>query len=122
MRVCTCSMCTGRARSGKADRKLRALRAWLLAGPGGTPAGGGLVSLGSKRLVTKSIAGWIVLPVHLDVCDWVLCVRSGVCGGWEERVGLGRRSHLELKRGLHLELDGVGLLVVERRQQGDDEW
>ena len=23
----------------------------------------------------------IVLPVHLDVCDWVLCVRSGVCGG-----------------------------------------
>jgi len=26
------------------------------------PAGGGLVSLGSKRLVTKLIAGWIVLP------------------------------------------------------------
>jgi selenocysteine lyase/cysteine desulfurase len=48
-------------RSGRADRKLRALQAWLLAGPG-TPAGGGLVSLGSKRLVTKLIAGWIVLP------------------------------------------------------------
>jgi len=29
---------------------------------GGTPAGGGLVSLDSKRLVTKLIAGWIFLP------------------------------------------------------------
>ena len=56
VRVCTCSMCTGRARSGRADRKLRALQAWLLAGPG-TPAGGRLVSLGSKRLMTKLIAG-----------------------------------------------------------------
>ena len=61
VRVCTCSMCTGRARSGRADRKLRALQARLLAGPG-TPAGGGLVSLDSKRLVTKLIAGWTVLP------------------------------------------------------------
>ena len=51
-----------RARSGRADRKLRALHAWLPAEPGGTPAGGGLVSLDSKRLVTKLIAGWIVLP------------------------------------------------------------
>ena len=59
--MCTCSMCTSRARSGRADRKLLALQARLLAGPG-TPAGGGLVSLGSKRLVTKLIAGWIVLP------------------------------------------------------------
>jgi hypothetical protein len=40
----------------------------------------------------------------------------------EKRAGLGRRSHLELKRGLHLELNGVGLLFVERRRQGDDEW
>jgi hypothetical protein len=43
-------------------------------------------------------------------------------GGWEKRAGLGRRSHLELKRGLHLELNGVGLMSVERRRQGDDEW
>ena len=52
VRVCTCS---------RADRKLRALQARLPAEPG-TPAGGGLLSLGSKRLVTKLIAGWIVLP------------------------------------------------------------
>ena len=51
-----------RARSGRADRKLRALHAWLPSEPGGTPAVGGLVSLDSKRLVTKLIAGWIVLP------------------------------------------------------------
>ena len=43
-------------------------------------------------------------------------------GGWAKRAGLGRRSHLELKRGLHLELNGVRLLFVERRWQGDDEW
>jgi hypothetical protein len=41
--------------------------------------------------------------------------------GWEKTAGLGRRSHLELKRGLHLELNGVRLLFVERRRQGDDE-
>jgi hypothetical protein len=34
--------------------------------------------------------------------------------GWEKRAGLGRRSHLEL--------NGVGILFVERRRQGDDEW
>jgi hypothetical protein len=43
-------------------------------------------------------------------------------GGWEKRAGLGRRSHLELERRLHLELKGVDLLFVERRRQGDDEW
>jgi hypothetical protein len=43
-------------------------------------------------------------------------------GGWEKRAGLGRRSHLELERSLHLELKGVDLLFVERRRQGDDEW
>ena len=43
-------------------------------------------------------------------------------GGWAKRAGLGRRSHLELKRRLHLKLIGVGLLFVERRRQGDDEW
>ena len=42
-------------------------------------------------------------------------------GGWEKRAGLGRRSHLELERRLHLELKGVDLLFVERRRQGDDE-
>jgi len=42
--------------------------------------------------------------------------------GWEKTAGLGQRSHLELKRGLHLELNGVRLMSVERRRQGDDEW
>jgi hypothetical protein len=37
-----------------------------------------------------------------------------------KRAGLGRRSHLELKRRLHLER--VGTLFVERRRQGDNEW
>ncbi len=43
-------------------------------------------------------------------------------GGWANRAGLGRRSHLERNRRLHLELKGVELLFVERRWQGDDEW
>jgi hypothetical protein len=43
-------------------------------------------------------------------------------GGGAKRAGLGRRSHLELKRRPHLELKGVDLRFVERRQQGDDEW
>ena len=50
------------------------------------------------------------------------CVLISRSGG-EKTAGLGgRRSHLELKRGLHLEPNGVGLLIVERRRQGDDEW
>ena len=102
-------------------------------------------------------------------CGVAIVLISG--GGWGKRAGLGRRSHLELKRrlnlelrsalagggrgvvvlmklvgrtrgladrggrreglvlrglelkrGLHLELKGVDLVFVERRQQGDDEW
>jgi hypothetical protein len=53
-------------------------------------------------------------------------VRRGSCVdlacGWEKRAGLGRRSHLELKRRSKLELKGVDLRFVERRRQGDDEW
>ena len=99
------------------------------------------MSLGLKRLVTKLIAGWIVLPAlsRRGTCI-VMCVGLGVVraewsvwgaivlisvagrGGWAKRAGLGRRSHLELKRRLHLKLIGVGLLFVERRRQGDDEW
>ena len=70
--------------------------------------------------------------VHGDVCAWVFVraewsVWRGCCvlisrGGWEKTAGLGRRSHLELKRGSHLEQNGVGLMSVERRRQGDDEW
>jgi hypothetical protein len=58
----------------QADRKLRALQARLLAGPG-TPAGGGLVSLGSKRLVIVVDRGvhrlaraLVPRRVHGDVC------------------------------------------------------
>ena len=129
VRVCTCSMCPGRARSGRADRKLRALHAWLLARGRWSHLRvmgwcSWLEEVGDEvdRGVDRLARALVPRRMHADVCAWVLCVRSGVCGGWEERVGLGRRSHLELKRGLHLELDGVGLLVVERRQQGDDEW
>ena len=71
--------------------------------------------------------------VHGDVCAWVWIVWSGVCVGAAvlisrgaaggKRAGLGRRSHLELKRRLHLELNGVGFLFVDQRcRQGDDEW
>ena len=45
-----------------------------------------------------------------------------LCGGWEMRAGLGRRSHLELKRRLLFEMKGVNLLFVESRRQGDHEW
>jgi hypothetical protein len=45
-----------------------------------------------------------------------------LCGGWEKRAGLGRKSHLELEWRSHLELKGVDLLFVERPRQGDDEW
>ena len=69
--------------------------------------------------------------MYCDGCVWVLCARSGVCvgafvlilcGGWEKRAGLGRKSHLELEWRLHLELKDVDLLFVERPRQGDDEW
>jgi hypothetical protein len=63
--ACTCSMCTGlsRARAQREGRP-KAARAACVAAcrTGGTPAGGGLVSLDSKRLETKLIAGWTVLP------------------------------------------------------------
>ena len=64
VRVCTCSMRTGLARACAAAGPTEscALHAWLPVGPVGTPVVGGLVSLGSKRLVTKLIAGWIVVP------------------------------------------------------------
>jgi hypothetical protein len=53
VRVCTC----------RADRKLRALHAGRAGRhTGGKLASGRLVCLGSKRFMTKLIAGWIVLP------------------------------------------------------------
>ena len=102
VRVCTCNMCPGRARSGKADRKLRALQAWLLARgrwshlrvAGWCPwleEVGDEVDRGVDRLARA------LLPrlVHGDVCAWVLCVRSGVWGGAVvccSRVAAGRRG------------------------------
>ena len=125
-----------RARSGRAGRSCSACVA------GGTPVDGGLVSLGSEEVsLGDEVDRGVDRParilarrrVHCDVCAWrVSCVWSGVCcgravvlisrGGWAKRAELGRRSHLELKRRLHLELKGVDLLIVERRQKGDDEW
>ena len=93
MRVCTCSMIVHRsetlARSGRADRKLRAQHAWLPAGPGGTPAVGGLVSLGSKRSETKLIAGWIFLPAlqYRGAC-MVRCAHGCCACGVECVAGL----------------------------------
>jgi len=57
--------------------------------------------------------------------EWTLCGGAIVLisrGGGAKRAGLGRRSHLELERRLHLELKGIDLLSVERRRRGDDEW
>ena len=135
MRVCTWSMCTGRARSGRADRKLRAMHAWLCRQGRGHTCGSvpGLEEVGDKvdRGVDRLARALVPRRVYCDGRAWVLCARSGVCGGafvlilrggWEKRAGLGRRSHLELKRGLHHKLNGVGLLFVERRWQSYDEW
>ncbi len=100
---------------------------------------GGLVSLGcdevgddADRRVDRLARILVPRRVHCDVCGWrVSCVRSGVeCravvlisrGGWAKRAGLGRRSHLDLQRELHLDLKGVDLLCVERRRRCDDEW
>ena len=93
----------------------------------------GLEEVGDKvdRGVDRLARALVPRRVYCDGRAWVLCARSGVCGGafvlisrggWEKRAGLGRRSHLELERRLHLELKGVDLLFVERRRQGDDEW
>ena len=100
---------------------------------------GGLVSLGSEEVslgdeVDRGVdrPARILAPrrVHCDVCAWgVVRVEWSVLGavvlisrgGWAKRAELGRRSNLELKRRVHLELKGVDLLV-ERRQKGDDEW
>ena len=134
--ACACTMRTGLARAA-AGRTEAGPHAWRPAGLGGTPVDGGLVSLGGEEVGDEVDHGVdrlarILVPrhVHCDVCAWrVVCVRSGVCcggaivlnsrGGGAKRAGLGQRSHLELKRGLHLELKGV--LCVERRRQGDDE-
>ncbi len=53
-------------------------------------------------------------------CGWAIVLISRVGGA--KRAGLGRRSHLELKRRVNLELKGVEIRFVKRRRQGDDEW
>jgi hypothetical protein len=57
-------------------------------GAGHTCGSDGLVSLGSKifvlvvhRGVDRLARALVPRRVHGDVCAWVLCVRSGVCGG-----------------------------------------
>ena len=85
VRVCTCSMCTGLARNGRADRKLRALHAgragrhtceWSVGVPG-LEEFHDEVDSGVDRLARALVPR----RVHGDVCAWVLFVRSGVCGG-----------------------------------------
>ena len=125
------------ARSGRADRSCAAC---VAAGRAGGHTCGGLVSLGCKEVGDEVDRGvdrlaLVLVPrrVHCDVCAWKVqwCACGVECGGaivlisrggWANRAGLGRRSHLELKRGPHLELKGVDLVFVECRQQGDDEW
>ena len=73
-------------------------------------------------IVMCALGGWCACGVeYYGVCGSgavVLISRDG----WAKRAGLGRRSHLQLKRRMHLELKGVDLMFVERRRQGDDEW
>jgi hypothetical protein len=60
--------------------------------------------------------------VRAEWSVWRGCCFDLAWRGWEKKAGFGQRSHLEPKRRSHLELNGVGLLFVERRRQGDDEW
>ena len=78
-----------------------------------------LVCRGASMMMC-ALGGWCACGVECAVCGWaiVLILR----GGWAKKAGLGRRSHLQLKRRLKLELKGVDLRSVERRRQGDDEW
>ena len=82
-----------RARSGRADRKLRALHAWLPAGPRHTCGWWvdvpGLEEVGDEvdRGVDRLAPALVPRRVYCDGCAWVLCAvrvlcaRSGVCGG-----------------------------------------
>jgi hypothetical protein len=71
------------SRAQRQGRPKAARAAGVAAGrAGGTPAGDGLVSLGSKRLVLVVHRGvdrlaraLVPRRVHGDVCAWVLCVR-----------------------------------------------
>jgi hypothetical protein len=83
VRVYTCSMCTGLARSGKADRKLRALHAgrtgghtceWSVGVPGLEE-----VHYEVDRGVDRLARALVPRRVHGDVCAWVLFVRSVEC-------------------------------------------
>jgi hypothetical protein len=130
------SLACARAAAGPAESCARCMRGclrsrghtcgWWVGVPG-------LEEVGDKvdRGVDRLARALVPRRVYCDGRAWVLCARSGVCGGafvlisrggWEKRAGLGRRSHLELERSLHLELKDVDLLFVERRRQGDDEW
>ena len=73
-------------------------------------------------VVMCALGGWCACGAE---CGGAIVLISR--GGWAKRAGLGRRSHLELKRSLNLDLQGVDLLCVdllfvERRRQRDDEW
>ena len=131
-----------RARSGRADRSCAACVAAGRAG--GKPVDGELVSLGCEEVgdeVDRGVDRLARILVRRGA-SVVMCALGGWCacgaerggaivlisrGGWANRAGLGRRSHLELKRSLNLDLQGVDLLCVdllfvERRRQRDDEW
>ena len=98
---------------------------------------GGLVSLGGEEVDDDVDRGVDRLARILVAAAMVMCALGGWCAcgvecggaallilraGWAKRAGLGRRSHLDLKRRLNLELKGVELRFVERRRRGDDEW
>jgi len=78
-------------------------------------------ALGSVAVGTPADGMNIVPTRHADSAGASSSISRGVA--WlGKRAGLGRRSHLELKRGLHHKLNGVRLMFVERRRQSDDEW
>ena len=90
------------------------------------------VSATRARILVRRGASIVMCALGGCRACGVECVVAGLSvlisrGGWAKRAGLGRRSHLELKRSLNLDLQGVDLLCVdllfvERRRQRDDEW
>jgi len=113
-----------RARSGRADRSCAAC---VAAGRAGGHTCGWWVSLGCEEVdddVDRGVdclarvlvcRGASIVMCALGGCGVRACVRSGVWRGYHvdlawrlgEEGGTGRRSHLEMKRRLNLELKGA---------------
>ena len=107
--------CAPASRAQRQGRPEAAPHAWRPAGLGGAPVDGGLVSLGCEE-VGDDVDRGVDRIARVLVCrgaSIVMCALGGWCacgvecggavvlisrGGWARRAGLGRRSHLKLKR------------------------